>query len=112
VGETLLRLGGWVEAVDSFEKLRGAIENHSVDLLFVSCTQARPLLTWLNDFRSEWKGRPVPPVLTLASGLDVDLYLEAMSLGAYDCVGLPVEEGELVRLVNKAVEKKRLVLRS
>lgn len=106
VEDTLKGLGCRVQRMNSFEQLRTAIEAHQVDVLAVACNSARPVLSWL-------RGTPAPlhteapPVLTLASAFDVDLYLEAMRLGAYDCVGLPLAEKELVRLVSQAAELHR-----
>jgi DNA-binding NtrC family response regulator len=45
-------------------------------------------------------------VLTLAAALDVDLYLEAMQLGAFDCAGLPLDRKELARLIGRAAEAR------
>jgi FixJ family two-component response regulator len=35
--------------------------------------------------------------------LDVDLYLEAMRRGAFDCISLPLEEREFARIVSRAL---------
>lgn len=56
------------------------------------------LLVWL-------QGVPdAPPVVIVCDELDFHLYLEAMRRGAFDCVGLPLNERELVRIVTRALE--------
>lgn len=109
-GEALNELGAWVLPLNSFIKLRQQIEKHSLDVVLVTCAHARELLVWLRDFRQLWEGKSVPLVIALGGTFDVGLYLEAMALGAFDAVGLPVEQTELVRLVQKAMEMSELSL--
>lgn len=102
--EALQRMGCRVERLESCDDLGPMIENRAVDLVMLPLepSSCRPLelLNWLH-------GVNAPPVLTLATSLDVDLYLEAMRRGAFDCVGMPVEEKELFRLISKALETRR-----
>lgn len=104
--EALGRMGCRVERLESFADLDFMIENRMLDLVLLPLDPCSPKpLELLNRLRGEHS----PPVLTVATSLDVDLYLEAMHRGAFDCVGLPVEEKELFRLVSKALESRRLL---
>jgi CheY-like chemotaxis protein len=60
---------------------------------------------------SRLKAHPAPPpVLVVSCGLDVHLYLQAMQHGAFDCVALPLNETELVRIVSEALQSAALRL--
>ncbi len=101
------RLEHWglrVEGVNSFEELRAAVRGRKVDLIVTrlcGCFQ-RPLdmLVWLQQTPS------APPVVVVTAAADVDLYLEAMRRGAFDSVGLPLNEQELLRIVSSALEAR------
>lgn len=49
-----------------------------------------------------------PPVLIVTDKLDAHLYLEAMRRSAFDCLGLPLNEGELDRIVSRALAARSL----
>ena len=46
------------------------------------------------------------PVLVLTECLDMDSYLEAMQLGAADCVEKPLRPDEVARLVETHVRRR------
>lgn len=100
----LAELGLQVRAVHSIEEVREAIRGQRADLIVArlcGCFQsALELLAWLQQAPS------APPVLIVTGGVDVHLYLEAMRRGAFDCVGLPLNQAELVRLVIRALESE------
>lgn len=104
LGESLARLGFRVREVDSIEEARSAILSQGVDLVVTrlcECFQyPLELLSWLQHMASP------PPVLVATEGVDVPLYLEAMRRGAFDCVGLPLDESELVRIITCALEAR------
>jgi len=100
----LAGVGCQVLPVDSFSALEQICRNHDADVLVVSCHSAREVLQWLHSFPAAMESGFRIPVLTLASSLDVDLYLEAMQLGAFDCAGLPLQSSELARLIQRAAE--------
>ncbi len=106
VEETLTRLGARVGMADSLEQLVDWIESRSVDLIVTwLCGDDRgafELLSRLENFSA------APPVLVVSCGLDVNLYLEAMRRGAFDCLALPQDENELVRIVAAATEASPL----
>ncbi len=106
LGKSLARLGFQVQEVDSLEDVRAAIQDHDADLVVTrlcGCFR-RPLelLAWLEQV--PW----APPVLIVTGGVDVPLYLEAMRRGAFDCVGLPLNENELARIVTRALEARQM----
>lgn len=104
IEESLGRVGCQVSRVDSFEDLENLCRSHEADVLVVSCRSAREVLQWLHSAPGRQRSHLNIPVLTLATSLDVDLYLEAMQLGAFDCAGLPLDKRELARLISRAVD--------
>ena len=102
--QKLGELGCEVHPVASFEEARAAILAKNDDLvvswLAKDSRKSFELLDWLQS-------RPTAPavILVTASG-DVDLYLEAMQRGAFDCVGLPLDSRELTRIVTRALESR------
>ena len=107
LGKSLARRGFLVQGVDSLEQLRSIIRGQDVDLIAARLCRCfeRPLLEllrWLQNVPA------APQVLTVADAMDVDLYLEAMRRGAFDCVGLPLNENELERIVSQALETRHL----
>lgn len=103
LGRILARQGCLVEEVDSLEELRNPVRGQKVDLVVARLCRCyeRPLLELLS-----WaQGVPaMPQVLIVSDALDVDLYLEGMRRGAFDCVGLPLNEAELIRIVSRALD--------
>lgn len=108
IEKSLVRVGCQVLRVESFAELEKACRDHEADVLVVSCRSARNVLQWLHSTPSGFGPFARIPVLTLASSLDVDLYLEAMQLGAFDCAGLPLDGRELARLLSRAAEASQL----
>lgn len=102
VGETLSKLGCRVQSVDSLEQVRRAMEGNRPGLIVAQlCYCFRQPLELLRRLRP---AESPPPVLVVSPGSDVDLYIEAMRLGAFDCVGHPVDQRELIRIVSQALE--------
>jgi len=108
IESSLVRVGCQVNRVDSFDELERICRSHEADVLVVSCRSARNVLQWLHSVPVGTEPIARIPVLTLASSLDVDLYLEAMQLGAFDCAGLPLDGRELARLISRAVDAGHL----
>ena len=105
LGENLIQLGLQVHVAHSIEDVRTAILTEYADLIVArlcGCFQdPLELLAWLKQVPAG------PPVLTVSEGMDVKLYLEAMRRGAFDCVGMPLNESELVRIVVRALEARQ-----
>ncbi len=113
VGEILECRGVLVRRVSTLEPGQGdagvwdgaqLIPWDEVDLIVArvcrSFDGALKLLAWLQGVRE------APPVVVVCDELDFHLYLEAMRSGAFDCVGLPLNERELVRIVTRALEMR------
>jgi len=106
VSGQLASLGASVEQVTSLEEARAAVRAERVDLVLGwldgAFLEPLELLTWLQS-------QPVgPPIVIVTASGDVDLYLEAMQRGAFDCIGLPVDANELARIVVGALEAGRV----
>ena len=104
----LTRQGFQVQRVDSQEDVRAAVEAGRVDAIVTrlcsGCSGAvMRLLAWLQDIPS------APPVVLVTDETNVPLYLEAMRRGAFDCVGLPLNDQELNRIVTRALIAQRLL---
>jgi DNA-binding NtrC family response regulator len=104
VENSLQRLGCRVERVNTFAGLWFLMERE-LDLVVVNCRSALEVLHWMKGVKLA--GSSAPPVLTVATSHEVDDYLRAMSLGAFDCVAMPVQEKELRRLICRAMEERR-----
>jgi DNA-binding NtrC family response regulator len=106
VGNALAHLGCQVSRTESFAQLAQWVKSHSVDLIVAwlgnEDQSAFELVTWLEGIPA------APPVLVVGCGLDVDVYLEAMRRGAFDCIELPLDENEFARIVGAAVESSSL----
>lgn len=105
ISQQLSGLGAKVETIASLEEACSAVRAERVDLI-VGWLEGRflkpfELLTWL---QSQTMG---PPIVIVTPSGDVDLYLEAMRRGAFDCIGLPVYPQELERIVACALEASR-----
>lgn len=108
---TLARLGCRVQAVFSQGELRELLSELAPDLIVASlCCGFQEPLDLLEQVGPEAAGGRVweqcgafPPVLLMADAHDLPLYLEGMRRGAFDCLGLPFEENELIRLAAEAL---------
>lgn len=84
--------------------MHDAAANGAADLFIVSLG---PNCNQCVDCISETQERCGAPVLVVVSLDDVRLYAEAMQRGAYDGLGLPLNETEVVRIVGRALEGRR-----
>ncbi len=104
LGRSLARLGLQVRQVDSIEAVRAAIRNREADLVIAPLCgcfcQPLEMLDWLGQEPA------APPVLIVTGAVDIHLYLEAMRRGAFDCVGLPLNENEVERIVSQALQAR------
>jgi DNA-binding NtrC family response regulator len=111
VANVLVRWGCRVETVSSRPQLEKLLGTGRIDLVLsrvcASCLEPLELL-------AEWESRAAPgaahpPMVLLATAFDVPSYLEGMGRGAFDCVALPVEERELMRVVKQALRARALL---
>lgn len=94
-----------VRNVTSRRELLGLIERESVDLVIISLRRSCPeCLDWLAP---QVRGETRPAVLVVADLHDVHLYMEALQRGAYDGLGFPIDEKELMRLAESALQAHR-----
>ena len=101
---TIARLGFQLRSVQSCAEFRCAIERGSAALAIaqISHTYQEPL-----QFLAEvGPSVQLPPTLIVSASLDVDMYLEAMQRGAYDCMGTDPDEKELVRIAAAALKAR------
>lgn len=105
--ETILAEHGCsVRKVESREQIRQLIAGGDVDLVMVAVHDGQPeLLDWLDERQ---KAAPALPVVAVAGSADVLGCLEALQHGALDGVELPVNESELLRIAETALEWHRL----
>jgi DNA-binding NtrC family response regulator len=90
-----------VERVQSLAEVRRAMASHGADVIVARvCACYSEPLTLLDE-------QLPAPVLLVTPGADMPLYLEAMRRGAFDCVGLPLDEGEFLRLIRRALDSSR-----
>ena len=106
LGENLVCQGCRVHTVGLLEELSNVLEEQDVDLIVARLGRcfAEPL-----ELLGRLQGAPsAPPVLIATEGPDIHLYLEAMQRGAFDCVALPLNSHELIRIVTHALEARAL----
>lgn len=102
LGRTLERLGCRLATVATTEELVGQVAAHGVDLIVARLSSGfREPLKLLSRGQ-----QALPPVVVVTTGNEVDLYLEAMRAGAFDGVGLPVDEKELLRISMRAMDEQ------
>jgi len=92
-----------VDHASSYQHLWELMEQ-DLDLIVASCQSAPEVLRWMKDVSRA--GSSPPPVLTVATSNNVEEYLHAMALGAFDCVALPIEQRELGRLIDRAIQER------
>jgi two-component system response regulator HydG len=101
---TLERREFAVEWASSEDQVRNIIQKDGADLVIAPLHSGfespLKLLRWSRGLVNP------PPVLIVTGGNQVPLYLEAMERGAFDCIPLPVDENELMRIVGQALQSR------
>lgn len=106
VREQLAHLGCRVETVVSDQPAPASVQvkNWRPDLILAHvCNHCRAPLEMLPR---PGRTAPLPPIVLLATALDMPAYLEGMRRGAFDCVGLPLQEKEFVRILARALQEQ------
>lgn len=99
----ILQLWGWqVRRVQTVERLCEILASEDVDLVLLSICRNPDTLGFIPSVKSQ---KQSVPIIAVAHSEDVDLYLRAMSSGAADCIGLPVEKKELERILSQALRQ-------
>jgi DNA-binding NtrC family response regulator len=97
-----------VQTASSLEGVMALVESGSADLVIGwLCGGYNGPLKLLSRLQAH---RDAPPVLVVSCGMDMQLYLQAMQHGAFDCVAVPLNEAELVRIVSQALQSAALRL--
>lgn len=105
--EALLRMGCAVHRVSTFEEFARLDLRPSWDAVLLQLGHtAEDSLELLNSL--QWMD--APPVITLASATEVELYLKAMRIGAFDCISLPLDDRELLRVMQRARKARHLLV--
>jgi len=111
VSEALGRLGCWVDMLTSDqpaaagERLaRPNSGGRRPDLILAHvCNKCRAPLEMLTRSNEHVH---LPPVVLLATAHDMPVYLEGTRRGAFDCVGLPLQEKEFIRILARALQER------
>jgi DNA-binding NtrC family response regulator len=99
----IMQLWGWqVRRVQTVERLRDILASEDVDLVLLFICRDPDTLGFIPSVKSLNES---VPIIAVVHSEDVDLYLRAMSSGAADCIGLPVEKKELERVLSQALRE-------
>ncbi|MBA5777411.1 sigma-54-dependent Fis family transcriptional regulator [Stappia sp. F7233] len=97
--------------VRPFAAADGVTEHLGRDFYGVLVTDIRmPRTDGLQLMRTAFEVDPAMPVVLITGHGDVPLAVEAMRAGAYDFIEKPFPVGQLAAVVERALEKRRLVL--
>jgi DNA-binding NtrC family response regulator len=100
--------GCQTQSVKTTDELVDVLKARPVDLIVAFVCHTSPVAPQF--FPSAKRMAQLPPVVAVACNADVDLYLEAMEQGAFDCVSLPLNEKEFSRIISRALlERPALV---
>lgn len=105
VEEILERLGSRVRRVHSAGEMQRTVAVEPADLIVMAL---QPRCTECLEWISASQQRHGAPVLVMADPDDVRLYIEAMQRGAFDGIGFPLDESELVRIGARALNEQRI----
>ena len=97
---------GVAEAADGEEGLRLADENAFDAVL---CDINMPGMDGLTALRRLKAGQPELPVIMITAFASVDTAVEAMKLGASDYVSKPFNEDQILLVLTKALEQRRIL---
>lgn len=101
VAELLAQMDYRVYRAETLEQLSLIMKNEDIPAILIHVCPSRqeflPILGLVD----------MPPVIPLLGHADKQMYMGLLSRGAFDCVALPAQEGELKRVLSLALEKKR-----
>ncbi|MBO6803753.1 MAG: sigma-54-dependent Fis family transcriptional regulator, partial [Thalassospira sp.] len=108
-------LAQWLELSDFdvtvYEDARQALHDISPEFAGVILTDVKmPRLDGITFTRSVLAADPDIPIILMTGHGDVPMAVEAMKSGAYDFVEKPFEPKDIVESLERAIEKRRLVL--
>ncbi|KZD02588.1 C4-dicarboxylate ABC transporter [Thalassospira sp. MCCC 1A02898] len=110
-----ISLAQWLELSDFdvtvYEDARQALHDISPEFAGVILTDVKmPKLDGITFTRSVLAADPDIPIILMTGHGDVPMAVEAMKSGAYDFVEKPFEPKDIVESLERAIEKRRLVL--
>ena len=110
-----ISLAQWLELSDFnvtvYEDAREALHDIKPDFAGVILTDVKmPKLDGITFTRSVLAADPDIPIILMTGHGDVPMAVEAMKSGAYDFVEKPFEPKDIVESLERAIEKRRLVL--
>ncbi len=92
-----------IPKIDAESDIAVLRENFTIDLIIMDYEMpgldALSFMTMLRELT------PNVPVIALTEHGSVDGFIHAMSLGAFEYMNKPVQAGELIRIVNAALER-------
>ncbi len=92
-----------IKTSDTISDLHDALKMGMPDLIFVWLfPETRDLL---DAFPVAKEFGPEIPVVAVTDAMNLDLYLEALKRGAFDAVGVPLNQRELLRITRSAVKE-------
>ena len=103
----LEKSGASVDSSESGEDAVRKIEQKSYDL--VICDLKMPRVSGLEVLRRSKEVNPEAPVIMITAFGSAESAVEAMKLGAYDYITKPFKVDEMEFVINKALEKARLL---
>lgn len=101
VAALLDKMGCVVHYADSMERLEQLVAKGQLEAILVHVCPSR------QEFVPILGRRDMPPVIPLLRHADKHLYLQLLRLGAFDCVPLSAQGGELKRVLTLAIEERR-----
>ncbi|WP_417830188.1 sigma-54-dependent transcriptional regulator [Thalassospira sp.] len=110
-----ISLAQWLELSDFtvtvYEDAREALRDITPDFAGVILTDVKmPKLDGITFTRSVLSADPDIPIILMTGHGDVPMAVDAMKSGAYDFVEKPFEPKDIVESLERAIEKRRLVL--
>ena len=101
VSALLNEMGCVVHHAETIKQLEAIIAGKDLDAIVIHvCPSRQEFLPILGRF-------DMPAVIPLLRHADKHLYPELLRRGAFDCVPLPVQKGELKRVLTLAIENRR-----
>jgi DNA-binding NtrC family response regulator len=109
----LLSLEGYdVETASSYNAGRVMIEKHSFDLVLTDLQLPDDRQGGMSLLRAVKESSPDTEVIVITGHGSVSEAVEAMNTGAFYFVEKPFEAAQIIHLVDKAIERRRLVYES
>ena len=100
VAELLADLGYGVRRAETMEQLNLLVKNEDIGAILIHVCPSR------KDFLPVLGLPDMPPVIALLGHADKQMYMGLMRRGAFDCVALPAQRGELNRVLTLSLGRK------